>query len=425
MSAFFVSNMKWRLLLDLFSRSSFIVVTVLIGRVLGVGEFGKFGYAISLAQIFYILTDPGLHLQLVKELGKQAERKEKTWKVFFDLKLAFMGLTLMVVLLLSSLVWKWGSPWILTMAVFWMLGNSFLDFDQAVCNGVGRLDLARTQMLIQRGLLLVAAGAALLFFPTLGGIMIAVAGGNVAGTLVSHVYVFRKMNLPLSFGFDGKEWKRIVWQSLPNAIGGTFAAWRLRIGILILGWLGTSQEVGEYTAAFRIFETTYIIPTAVMAVGIPYLASALQKGRPIFDSEVRQLCAKMIPFSFLWAALLFTFRSFLLNGLFGSRYSGAAPALAVLAAVSGIVILNHLIYYLMVVFNYQRRHALHEGLLFLAGLVLYSHFISAAGAEGAARTLLCTETTLLLLNTLYLFRRQASPPIVPPQATAHDEMTAT
>jgi O-antigen/teichoic acid export membrane protein len=62
--------------LDVFSRGSFFLVNILIARSLSVNDFGKFGYAISIGQIFYIFTDLGTHLLLIKELGESRSKKQ-------------------------------------------------------------------------------------------------------------------------------------------------------------------------------------------------------------------------------------------------------------------------------------------------------------------------------------------------------------
>jgi len=391
--------------LDLFSRGSFIVITIFIARALGVKEFGKFGYAISLAQIFYIFTDLGMHLNLLKELGEQRGKNEALWKTYLDLKLFVMGITLLFFVFLSSTLWKWESPWIAVAVLFWMFGNSMLDFNQTVCNGLSRMDVARIQMLIHRTILILFAVFGILFSPNLKGIVLSVSIGSVLGALVSTVYFCSVTGVGFSFSLKWTQWKRIISASLPNAFSGAFGLWYLRLGPLFLAWIWTTREVGEFSAAFRIFETSYILPAAIMAISVPHLSQAFQKGARIIKKELFRVAGIILPLGLLWGGGIFFFSSLIINLLFGAEFSAAIGVLKILSIASGLVFINYFVTHLMIVLNRQKRHALHQGLIFLVSCVLYAVLIPKGGAIGAAWALLWTEGVLFTVTVSYLLIR--------------------
>jgi len=395
------SSITARVLLDIFSRGSFIVVTIFIARVLGVREFGKFGYAISIAHIFYTFTDLGTNLQLLKELGEQRGRNEAIWKNYLEFKLCLMVFCL-VLFGATALVVKWENTTILFLALIWMFGNSFLDFNQFICNGLGRMDLARGQMLLQRGLMILFVVVSLLFYSTLGGILTALAAGAIVGSLLSNYYFFRKLKLVFSFTWDFREWKRIFWVSLPNAIAGAFGGWYLRAGVVILAWEWSHHVVGEYVAAFRIYETSYILPAAIMAITLPHLSSALSLERSLFLSKLKRVSYVILPCAFAWAGFLIFGSPLIIKILYGESFAGAVPILRYLGFVSAFVFLNYLVTHLMIVINCQRRHAVHEVLAFLLCLTLCFTFIGRQGAQGAAMALLLTEISLFIVTISFL-----------------------
>jgi O-antigen/teichoic acid export membrane protein len=406
------SNIAWRLVLDVFSRASFIIVTVFIGRRIGVAEFGKFGYAISLVQIFYVITDLGTHLQLIKELGENRGKNEAVWRTFFDLKMALIAVCLAVFFIFSKFVWRWQEPGLFLLALLWMISNSVLDFNQCVCNGLGRMDLAKVSLATQRGFVVATSVAALIFTPTLIGIMVGVALGSVLGTAISSALLLSKLKLRFSMRFEWPEWKRILVAAIPNAVGGAFGSFYLRIGVIFLAWTWTSQAVGEYTAAFRIFETSYIIPTGIMAVAVPHLSSATRAGWEQFSRELKRMTAIMVPLALLWGGLLYMFAPVVVRTLFGANFAGTVDPLRWLAIAAGFVVLNHLVLHLMIVLNRQRRHALHETLAFIVCVLLSTIVIPRAGGAGTALALLLTEASLFVVTLIYLVRIRAGSAII-------------
>jgi O-antigen/teichoic acid export membrane protein len=147
-----------------------------------------------------------------------------------------------------------------------------------------------------------------------------------------------------------------------------------------------------------------------MTVSVPHLAEALLSGRALFKRELMRICAAMGAAGLAWAALLYFGRSLIVVRLLGPAFTEAVPVLRVLSGVAFLVFANYVVTHLMVVFNAQRRHAVHELLVFLLSLVLYHYLIPAHGAVGAAMALLGTEIALFALTTLYLlFRRDLVP----------------
>jgi O-antigen/teichoic acid export membrane protein len=290
----------WRLLLDVASRGVFFAVNVLIARTLSVSDFGFFSVAVSLSQVFYIFTDIGTHLQLMKELGGRRTQSPYHWVGFFQLKILLFVLSFLAFLVFVPFSWKWDRYWLPIIAFVWMSSNSLLDFEQFVCNGLGRMDLARKLMLVHRGFLLLGVSVPLLFFKSLPAVSVGLLFGSLFGMLFSNLIFFRDVQPQNIWTWNWAEWRRIVRLSLPLGIGGAFGSWYLRLGMIVLGYVATAALAGEYAAAFRIFEITYIIPAAVMSIGVPHLAEAYENGRKVFFEELKKISRLMVLGGLLW-----------------------------------------------------------------------------------------------------------------------------
>lgn len=396
-------NVSWRIVLDFFSRGTFFIINIFIARALGSSEFGKFGYAISLTQIFYIFTDLGIGVQLTKELGRERGRGDGYWLDFFELKIVLMLACSVIFGAFAMFFWHWEKPWILILMFLWMLSNSLLDFNQYVCNGLGRMDVAGYILLLHRLCVFVGVIVPVLFFRRLDGIVLGLSMGALLGAVVSNRYSHVALKTFFTWRGNIDQWWRILKSSIPVGIGGAFGSWYLRIGAVVLAWYWNSQSVGEYSAAFRIFEITYIVPAAVMSIALPHLSFASGQGREFFSKELKRVTSLMGIAGLSWSAFLYLGSRQLVYFLFGIRYQDAIPVLRVFAAAGGMVFLTYFVTSLMVVVNLQKRHALNEILTFVVCCLLSALLIPTRGSLGAAYALFGTECFLFLVTVLALY----------------------
>jgi O-antigen/teichoic acid export membrane protein len=207
--------------------------------------------------------------------------------------------------------------------------------------------------------------------------------------------------LPAAREGRGTAWsrrRRILVRSVPNGVAAAFGSWYLRIATIVLAWSWSSAVVGEYAAAFRLFEAAYILPAAIMGIGVPHLAAALAAGRAPFVAELRRLARLVLPLAVGTAALLALAGPWIVSLVFTAEYRGAGPVLQGLAWVAGLVCVNYLVTHLMVILDRQRRHAWHEGIAFVTAAVATIVLVPRTGSQGAVTALLVTELVLLGLT---------------------------
>ncbi len=395
-------TMAWRLFLDVASRGTFFLVNIVIARALGVVEFGKFAYATSFSVIFYSFTELGTNLQLAKELGENSDPEKSSWKHFFELKLLLLLACLLIAGPISIAAWHWPHAWIPVAALVWMLSNSMLDFNQFTCNGMKRMDLAQNMMLLHRGTVVLGTLIAVALSRTLESVIIGMALGGVTGALLSNSYFFRFSKRSAAWAGVPSEWKRILKLSIPTGFAGTLGQTVVRIGPVLLAWVWTSQIVGEYSAAFRIFEISYVVPAAVMAISVPHLSEALRKGRTDFTSQLMHVFVVMMPIALAWTALLYFGSPLIVRTLFGAKFLNAAPVLKIFSGVSFLVFVNYTVTNIMVIIGWQRRHALNTVLMFLLA-ICYFALLVGKGAVGIALAMLLCEATMFVLTARALW----------------------
>jgi O-antigen/teichoic acid export membrane protein len=326
------------------------------------------------------------------------------WVYYLKLRLVMLGACAAVFLALPWLVWRWEHPWLMYFVLVVVFANSLLDFGQFVCNGLHRMDLARRTLLIQRGCAVIGIAVPLIAWRSLSGVVIGMGIGSAVGASASLWELWRRSVNRWETAGTVAEWRRIMTLSVPNAISNAFGMWYLRIAPLILGWVTTSHELGEYNGAFRIYEATYILPASIMAISLSHLASALAEGLPSYERELRRVGFLMAPGGVAWAVFLGVGSPWIIRILLGAPYAGAIPVLSVLGLAGGMVFLNFFVTYLMIVIGAQRRHAVHQMLVFLFSLTMNLLLIPRWSAVGAAWALFSTEVLLFLLTASYVAR---------------------
>jgi O-antigen/teichoic acid export membrane protein len=179
-----------------------------------------------------------------------------------------------------------------------------------------------------------------------------------------------------------------------------------KLNVIILQYLGTAQEVGWYSAAFKLIEGTFFVPSIFIGSLFPFLCENNERNT-ITESGFRLF---MKGFLFLavisvLVALAVTFLSgFIIQLLFGLPFMPAANALKVLVWSLVFIYVNELFTYLFLSIDRQKS------LLKILAVALAVYLLSSVilipkyGFMGAAMVLLITQGVLFLLNVKLLMR---------------------
>ncbi len=391
-----------RLVLDGLGRGSFFILTLYLARRLGTSSFGTLAYALSLAQIFYVFTDLGLQLQMMADpRSHHSSDGSHRWVSYYKIKMVLLALTFVGGSVIGFFIWKISAPyWVFTAGLLWMSGNSIFDFQQSVCNSVGDMKAAQQILFLQRGLFLVVLVPVLWTHPTLGTAAFSLAGMSLLSSLVSHIFLMK--TLKGDFSKESLPWKSVLLASLPNALGSAFYFWGLRASVVLLAWESSKEAVGAYAASVRIFEMSYVIPAAVMSIGLPHLSIAIAEGNVFFWNRWKRYAALMATTGLCWALGFLFLSGWVVKILFGVAYEGAIPSMRLLGITGGLVIVNHLFNHTMVAVGRQRRLAVTFACGFVLCLLLCMILIPKMEAVGAALAILLTEVALSLAVGLYI-----------------------
>jgi PST family polysaccharide transporter len=162
------------------------------------------------------------------------------------------------------------------------------------------------------------------------------AGLGAAGLLIGyrlsggHIFAWR---------FSRRTAFRLLQQSWPALFSAIAIMVYMRIDMVMLKVMQGDFQVGLYSAATRVSEVWYFIPTAIASSVTPAIMKA--KDDPaLLDRRLRSLFSLMTVLACVVGAFVALASHLIIRTLYSSAYSGAAPVLAVHVWASVFVFLG-------------------------------------------------------------------------------------
>ncbi len=228
-----------------------------------------------------------------------------------------------------------------------------------------RMQYQAVLILVERGLyvllLIALVSGQASFVELFWANMIAVVVKLIVGTWVTSTR-FTLPKLHLDWGM----YKKYVLQALPVGVGLIIAGVSIRINIVLLGFLQTSEVVGIFSGPYRIVDAV----TSMSAVLIIALFPVMARRARVGEEELRQLLEKAAKFSLLVAipisiGLVILARPAVLLVL-GDEFLEAQGVLQVLAVVIAPLYLNRLFNFALISVDRQVEYAYVSGIALLS-----------------------------------------------------------
>ena len=317
---------------ELIGKFSTLAWTIVAARELTQEDFGAFNLAFAIAIIAGAVAEGGFDQILVR----RSSRDPRSINAYYTQAVTWeLSLAVPVFTVAAAAVFLARPDGDVRAAVVLLLVALF--FDQWSDTARAAAAAARDQARISGALAVQRLTAAALMIPALvaGLGVVGMAAGFLASTVVgwaAHVRAVRPLGL------------RFRWSAIDRARMFAFArgSWTLgisalvllamfRIDVVILAALQGDEAVGEYSAAYRLFETVLFLTWAVIGATAP-----LMNARAADRQEVRRLVESgLVVLGFVYApfaAVCLAEGHAILELLYGERYVGATAAVQWLAA---------------------------------------------------------------------------------------------
>ena len=307
-----------------------LIVGVWVARYLGPEQFGVMSYAGAFVTLFTVVAGLGLDGIVVRELVKEPTNQEEILGTAFILKL--LGGVISTLAAGGAIMWlKSGDA--LTRLIVWVLavGMIFQAFDVIDYYFQSRVTskysvwaknlafllmaLARVTLVLVRAPLIAFAFSALgeVVFGAIGLVVIYKANGN---SLLKWKPALIKS-------------KNLLKYSWPLILSGLSIVVYMKIDQVMLGSMIGNKSVGIYSAAVRISEIWYFIPTSICSSVFPSIIEAKALDEGLYYRRIQRLFNIMTALALCLAVPMSFLSTFVVTSLFGKGFAAAGSVLAI------------------------------------------------------------------------------------------------
>lgn len=317
----------WNYLVFGLSKSSTLIMTVVVARLLTPADFGVFALALLVANLFDYMKDLGVGLALVQRPGN--------WNRFAPTGLTLTVITGVVVgaglvgiapLLAAMLHQPSLTPLIRVLAIGLVISalgvfpdarlRRDLDFRRRLWpNFLGSM--------IKAGLTIALAASGL-------GVW-SLVYGQIAGTVVTTLMYWLVARIPMKFGFNRHEARELVRFGVSLTAVALLAYAMFNTDYLFIGIRLGDTQLGMYTLAYRLPELLVLALCIVISDVLLSSLSRLQHSRQLMNEHYLEVTTAAMAFAAPISVALAAVAPAVVNTMYGPAYADAAPALTVLS----------------------------------------------------------------------------------------------
>ena len=372
------------------------LLNVMLARILGAQQYGIYVFGITWIQILVVICLLGFQTSLIRFVAEYNFKRQ--WGCLCGILqisnryvLGFsVGISLLGSLFLFILHDRISSEMAMTLfiALIYLPFLAFCRLREACLAGFKQVIHSELLLRVINPILTILATSVLFLWMgqemTASTAMVATLAAILGTTITAQFFLVHKQPAPLKQvrpEFQTGNWLSV---SLPLLLLAGGHVTILRIDILMLGIIHSSESAGIYAAACRASNFVIFGYMAINSILVPLMSELYhQRNLAALQQNVTRAARAMFGFTFLAGSLMIIFAGPILN-LFGSQFGSASGAFS-------IIILGKIIFtfagpaiWLMTVTNYQNQAAGLVLVAILLDVVLNAVLIPGFGINGAA-----------------------------------------
>lgn len=324
-----MGNMGW-LFVDRFVRMGMgLFVGVWVARYLGPDQFGSLNFALAFIALFGTATTLGLEGIVVRELLHNPEDRREILGTTLALR-SFGGLLSVAVSIATLRLIQPHDRQALLLVSILSLTLIFQAFDTIDCFFQSEVR-SKITVWAKNSAFLVFAGIRVLLIYSKAPVwtFAAAYSGEIALGAIALVLGYRLSGGRI-FSWRARKIRALMLlkQSWPVIFSGMAVMVYMRLDMVMLKMMQGDFAVGLYSAATRVSEVWYFIPTAIVSSVSPAIMRA--KDDPeLFYGRLRKLFSLMAMTACVIGSIVALASHAIVRILYSNTYSGAGPVLAV------------------------------------------------------------------------------------------------
>lgn len=325
----YAANTSWMFAEQTLRMVSGLLVGIWVARYLGPEQFGLFSYALAYAALFGSLAKLGLDSIVVRELVRNPDKRDVYLGTAFWLKIIGAGLMLCAIALsmqftssddttkLYILIIAFGSVFQASEVVDFYFQSRVLSKLVSLCKLV-QLFLSSLFKLY-----FIYIDAGLFWF-----VAVSFFDQVTLAAALFFAYRYQKIDSYLS-SFELEIAKNFLRDSWPLILSALVVMIYMRIDQIMIKEMLGIKEVGVYSAAVRLTEIWYFLPTIITGSLFPAIINAKNINEKNYYHRLQQLYTLMV-----WSALsiiivVSLFGEWIIETLYGVAYKDAVGVLAI------------------------------------------------------------------------------------------------
>jgi PST family polysaccharide transporter len=326
-----VANVGWLFADRILRMGVGLVVSVWVARYLGVEQFGIFNYAAAFVALFSAVSSLGLPLLVIRTITNEPEKKEEILGTAFRLQL-FGGIAALLLSIIMISIIRHGD--VITISLVSILASVgiFQAFDTIDLWFQSQVQSRFT--VLAKNIAFVITSLLKVFLINIHAPLLAFAIATLSEAILGVAGLIYYYNLQ---GYSIKLWKwdfsrakTLLSESYPLIFSSLTIMIYMKIDQIMIGQILGNQSVGIYSAATRISEVWYFIPTALASSISPSIYAAKKEGnQDLYYRRISQLLRLLSLISLLIAVPMSFLSGSIVVMLYGSEYSSAGSILVI------------------------------------------------------------------------------------------------
>ncbi|MFI5492942.1 flippase [Actinoplanes sp. NPDC051859] len=390
---------------EILARAMLLIQIVLVARMLGSTEFGKQALVLSVLAIAGNVTDFGFSTLGVKLIAAEPHEINRIGSAMLTIKVA-VGFLTSAVIIAVVLVARMPADltWMFIFSALTLISTAYTTSMSSIYRGreimqydaYGRIGLA---------FLTTASGALLLVW---GKGIVAIVAMTSALTVVNALYMksinSRRKLFQFQLPESVQQCNQLAKQALPFVSLAVLIAISYRVDTLILGLFESTTVVGEYSAAYRIFELFLIVPAIFAGVLLPATSARLHSDEASAQTLTMTALRYFLYLSLPLAVGLSMLSEPIIDLVYGDEYPGSVVVLQLMSFTVIPTFIGHLTANLFHASKRPQRYT-YIALFSVFFNIFFSFLlIPMFGMVGAAVTSVATQSIVVVIGT-YLINR--------------------
>ncbi|MGR5208773.1 flippase [Vibrio sp. PNB23_22_7] len=387
----YIRNTSWLLADNALKLFVGLFIGAWVARHLGPENFGIYSYALSFVAMFGGIATLGLDSIVIRELVKREDSTGEILATTFILK--FIGACIAFLLLgVSLLVFNISNK---INVISLVMGGAFC-FQTFNVIRLYFQSIVKSKYFVISNMLSVIISAIIKVYlilsnaPLIDFAKVFLFDSFSLSILLVYFFIKKKESKIVNYAFSQTLAKELLQDSWPLIFAAVASVIKLKLGHVMLGSLGSFEDVGYYAAALRISELWFLIPVILGSSIYPALIKARKDSPKMLRNRVLLITKLMLAFAIPFAILVSVLSEVLMVFLFGDEYREAGHYLSI-QIWSGLPYVVLFAYSQVTYIESKTRIHLYLSILSIFSIVIFNYWmIPLFGGIGAVYASLIT-----------------------------------